>query len=246
VVKTNRQESGGVNVSMEKDLSTLEKKLGVKFQKKELLRQSLVHRSFLNEHPSFSVGNNERLEFLGDAVLEVVVTEFLFKNYSEPEGELTNWRASLVRSEQLALVATDLGIEKYLYLSKGESNDKTPKAKQTILANACEAIIGAIYLDQGLETARKFIEGNFLIRLENILENQLYRDPKSLVQEMSQEKLGITPVYKVIKESGPDHKKHFVIGVWFEKELIAEGEGSSKQAAQLSAAQNALKAKDWE
>jgi ribonuclease III len=231
---------------MEKDLSTLEKKLGIIFKKKELLRQSLVHRSFLNEHPSFVVGNNERLEFLGDAVLELVVTEFLFKNYSEPEGELTNWRASLVRSEQLALVATDLEIEKYLYLSKGEANDKTPKARQTILANACEAIIGAMYLDQGLEAAQKFIQDNFLVRLENILENQLYRDPKSLLQEMSQEKLGITPVYRVVKESGPDHKKHFVIGVWFEKDLISEGEGASKQAAQLSAAENALKVKNWE
>ena len=230
---------------MEKDLSKLEKKLGVKFIKKELLQQALVHRSFLNEHPSFSLGNNERLEFLGDAVLELVVTEHLFKSYSEPEGDLTNWRASLVRSEQLASVATDLEIEEFLYLSKGETNDKTPKARQTILANTCEAIIGAMYLDQGLEVVDKFIQDNFLIHLEYILKNQLYRDPKSRVQEISQEKLGITPVYKVIKESGPDHKRHFVMGVWFEKELIAEGEGSSKQAAQLSAAENALKAKEW-
>ncbi|MFA6525745.1 MAG: ribonuclease III [Patescibacteria group bacterium] len=231
---------------MEKDLSALEKKLGVEFKNKELLQQALVHRSFLNEHPSFGIGNNERLEFLGDAVLELVVTEHLFKNYSEPEGELTNWRASLVRSEQLAIVANDLGVEKYLYLSKGETNDKTPKARQTILANACEAIIGATYLDRGLDVTRKFIEENFLNRLENILEHQLYRDSKSLLQEMSQEKLGITPVYKVVSESGPDHKKHFVMGVWFEKEMIAEGEGSSKQAAQLSAAENALKVKNWE
>jgi ribonuclease-3 len=231
---------------MEKDLSELEKKLGVEFKNKELLQQALVHRSFLNEHPSFGIGNNERLEFLGDAVLELVVTEHLFKNYSEPEGELTNWRASLVRSEQLAIVATELGVEKFLYLSKGETNDKTPKARQTILANACEAIIGATYLDRGLDITRKFIADNFLNRLENILEHQLYRDPKSLLQEISQEKLGITPVYKVASESGPDHKKHFVMGVWFEKELIAEGEGSSKQAAQLSAAENALKVKNWE
>ena len=233
-------------LAMEKDLSALEKKLGVEFKNKELLQQALVHRSFLNEHPSFGIGNNERLEFLGDAVLELVVTEHLFKNYSEPEGELTNWRASLVRSEQLAIVANDLGVEKYLYLSKGETNDKTPKARQTILANACEAIIGATYLDRGLDVTRKFIEENFLNRLENILEHQLYRDSKSLLQEMSQEKLGITPVYKVVSESGPDHKKHFVMGVWFEKEMIAEGEGSSKQAAQLSAAENALKVKNWE
>lgn len=231
---------------MEKDLSELEKKLGIEFKNKELLQQALVHRSFLNEHPSFGIGNNERLEFLGDAVLELVVTEHLFKNYSEPEGELTNWRASLVRSEQLANVAGELGVEKFLYLSKGETNDKTPKARQTILANACEAIIGAAYLDRGLDITRKFIADNFLNRLENILEHQLYRDPKSLLQEISQEKLGITPVYKVISESGPDHKKHFVMGVWFEKDLIAEGEGSSKQAAQLSAAENALKVKDWE
>ncbi|PIY96656.1 MAG: ribonuclease III [Candidatus Kerfeldbacteria bacterium CG_4_10_14_0_8_um_filter_42_10] len=228
-----------------KDFSKLEEKLDIKFSNIELLRQALVHRSYLNEHPRFPLGHNERLEFLGDAVLELVVTEYLYKNYPRPEGELTNWRASLVKSEQLAKVAEGMSIIDYLFLSKGESQDKTPKARQTIMANTLEAVIGAIFLDQGMKTAEKFIKKNIIIDLENILANHLYDDPKSRFQEISQEKTGITPVYKVIKENGPDHKKVFTVGVWLENELVAEGEGPSKQAAQVEAAKSALKTKGW-
>lgn len=230
---------------MKKDFSKLEENLGVSFSNKELLQQALVHRSYLNEHPHFSLGHNERLEFLGDAVLELVVTEYLYKKYLKPEGELTNWRASLVKSEQLATISRDLEIKKYLYLSRGEAQDKTPKARQTIIANALEAIIGAIYLDQGIEASRKFIKRNILVRLDHILKNHLYLDPKSRFQEISQEKTGITPVYKVIEESGPDHKKCFTLGVWLDQELVAQGKGASKQEAQIEAAKVALKIKGW-
>ncbi|PIS42568.1 MAG: ribonuclease III [Candidatus Kerfeldbacteria bacterium CG08_land_8_20_14_0_20_40_16] len=228
-----------------KDFSKLEEKLGVKFSNIELLRQALVHRSYLNEHPRFPLGHNERLEFLGDAVLELIVTEYLYKNYLKPEGDLTNWRASLVKSEQLAKVAEELNIGDYLFLSKGESQDKTPMARQTILANALEAIIGAIYLDQGAKTSREFIKRNIIVNLDNILANHLYNDPKSNFQEISQEKTGITPVYKVVKESGPDHQRVFTVGVWLGEKMIAKGNGSSKQKAQIEAAKSALKTKGW-
>ena len=228
-----------------KDFSKLEEKLGVKFSNIELLRQAFVHRSYLNEHPRFPLGHNERLEFLGDAVLELIVTEYLYKNYLKPEGDLTNWRASLVKSEQLAKVAEELNIGDYLFLSKGESQDKTPMARQTILANALEAIIGAIYLDQGAKTSREFIKRNIIVNLDNILANHLYNDPKSNFQEISQEKTGITPVYKVVKESGPDHQRVFTVGVWLGEKMIAKGNGSSKQKAQIEAAKSALKTKGW-
>lgn len=230
---------------MEKDFSKLAKNIGVKFLNVELLRQALVHRSYLNEHPRFPLGNNERLEFLGDAVLEFIVTEYLYRNYLNPEGELTNWRASLVRSEQLAKAAEELEIEEYLYLSRGETKDRTIKARQTILANAFEAIIGAIYLDQGMEVSQKFITEKIIKNLNFILKNHLYLDPKSRFQEISQEKIGLTPVYKVIKESGPDHNKKFIIGIWLAEELIAQGKGSSKQEAQIEAAKAALEIKGW-
>lgn len=230
---------------MTKDFSKLEKNLGINFSNKKLLAQALVHRSYLNEHPRFPLGHNERLEFLGDAVLELVVTEYLYKKYKEPEGDLTNWRASLVKSEQLAKVANELKVEQYIYLSRGEAQDKTPKARQTIVANALEAIIGAIYLDQGIEECREFLEKNILVSLDYILKNHLYLDPKSRLQEISQEKTGITPVYKVLEESGPDHKKLFTVGAWLDKELVAEGKGSSKQMAQIEAAKAALEKKGW-
>lgn len=228
-----------------KDFSKLEENLGVKFSNPEILQQALVHRSYLNEHPRFGLGHNERLEFLGDAVLELVVTENLYKRYPNPEGELTNWRASLVNSQNLAKVAAGLEIEKFLFLSKGESKDKTPKARQNILANTLEAIIGAIYLDQGIKIISKFIEKYILVGLEEILENHLYSDPKSRFQEVSQEKTGITPVYRVVDESGPDHKKVFTVGVWLEDKKVAEGKGLSKQLAQIEAAKSALKIKNW-
>lgn len=227
-----------------KDLSKLEKKLGVKFKSKKLLKQAFVHRSYINEHPNFSLGHNERLEFLGDAVLELIVTEYLFKNYPNPEGELTNWRAALVNSRILSRVGTRLEMDSFLLLSKGEAKGNG-RARRFILANAFEALIGAIYLDQGFKKTAKFLEKNLLIELSQILENKLYRDAKSIFQEKAQEKVGQTPNYEILKETGPDHAKHFIVGVYLDKKIIARGEGVSKQEAEQKAAQEALKKKGW-
>lgn len=228
-----------------KDFSKLESNLGIKFKNIDLLKQSVVHRSYLNEHPNFKLGQNERLEFLGDAVLELVVTENLFKNYPNPEGELTNWRASLVNANMLSNIAKDLGVEPFLFLSKGESKD-VGKARQYILANAYEAIVGAIYMDQGWDGAKTFIEKNLMTKLPYIIEHQLYLDPKSKFQEIAQDHLGITPSYQVLEEVGPDHAKIFTIGVYLEDEQVATGKGASKQEAQINAAKKALKVKGWE
>jgi ribonuclease-3 len=229
-----------------KDFSQLEAEIGVKFKNPKLLKQSMVHRSYINEHPDFELGHNERLEFLGDAVLEIVVTEDLFNNYPDtPEGELTNWRASLVNSKMLSLVSIETNLENYLYLSKGEAKDKNTKARQYILANAVEAIIGAIYLDQGIKPATKFIKKHMLSKLDNILSNELFLDPKSQFQEKSQDLHKITPHYKVLKESGPDHDKIFEIGLYLNDELIVKGKGSSKQEAQVDAARKGIKKKKW-
>ena len=230
---------------MEKGLSGLMKALGVEFQNVDTLRQALVHRSYLNEHPSFPLEHNERLEFLGDAVLEVVVTDYLYKNFPNPEGELTNWRAALVNGEKLADIISELDVEPYLYLSRGEKKDTGGKARRYILANAMEAIIGAIYLDRGLEEARAFIERNVLSQLKEIIEKKLYIDPKSRFQEASQEHVGITPSYKVVSEEGPDHDKIFTVAVYLGKDKVAEGTGSSKQEAQISAADAGITAKGW-
>lgn len=227
------------------DISSLEKKIGITFTNRDLLRQAMVHRSFLNENPDFKIGHNERLEFLGDAVLELVVTKHLYENYDNPEGELTNWRASLVNSNMLAEASQTVGLNGHLYLSKGEEKDQNGKARQYILANAFEALIGAIYLDQGLDIASDFIHKNILSSLEAILEEKRYLDPKSNFQEAAQERSGITPSYKTISETGPDHDKQFVIGVYLGDELVAKGEGSSKQEAQVAAAEAGLKAKSW-
>lgn len=227
-----------------KDISILEKKIGVTFKKPELLRQALVHRSYLNEHPDFELEHNERLEFLGDAVLELAVTEFLYNKYDNPEGELTNWRASLVNAKMLAEVSKDLEFEDYLYLSHGEAKDKG-KARQYILANTFESVVGAIYLSNGLKAATNFIHRFLLVHLPTILENKLYIDPKSNFQEAAQEKEGVTPTYKVIEETGPDHAKHFVVAVCLSKVEVARGEGMSKQEAQTQAAQAALAVKKW-
>src|SRR3989339_1155014 len=229
---------------MEKELSVLEKRIGVKFKNRELLRQAMVHRSYINENPDFELAHNERLEFLGDAVLELVVTEYLFQNLPNPEGELTNWRASLVNSKTLAEVGASLALDEFIYLSRGEAKDKG-RARQYILANAVEALIGSIYLDQGWEKSREFISGKIVVLLPEILENGLYRDSKSLFQEKAQEITGITPSYEVLKEWGPDHAKHFLVGVFLEEEKAAEGSGFSKQEAQQEAAKAALEAKDW-
>jgi ribonuclease-3 len=223
----------------------LAKKLGIKFKDIDLLKQALIHRSYLNEHPGFGLGHNERLEFLGDAVLELVVTEYLYKNYDNPEGEMTAWRASLVNTEMLSKIANKLGIGDYLMLSKGEAKDRG-RGRQCILADTLEAVIGAIYLDQGYKAAQKFIEKNILNELPQIIEKGLYRDPKSRFQEEAQEKVGVTPVYKVLDEWGPDHAKEFEVGVFLENELVAKGHGFSKQEAEEEAAREALSVKGWE
>ncbi len=226
--------------------SNFEDRIGTKFKNKDLLKQSLVHRSYLNEHSDFHLNHNERLEFLGDAVLELIVTEYLYIKYPErEEGELTNWRASLVNAKMLAQVADEIEIEDLMYLSRGESKDKDSKARSFILADAVEAVIGAIYLDQGIKTTTKFIKKQIISKLDNILENKLYFDPKSKFQELSQEKQGVTPHYKVLKETGPDHQKIFEVGLYVGEDLVARGEGSSKQEAQVKAAEKSLLKKGW-
>ncbi len=230
---------------MKKDISGLEESLGVQFTDKDLLRQAMVHRSYLNEHRDFPLEHNERLEFLGDAVLELVVTDHLYLNYPNPEGELTNWRASLVNSQMLAMIAEQIEVEPYMYLSRGEAKENNSKARHSILANSVEAIIGAIYLDKDYDTAATFIHKNIISKLPYILKNKLYLDAKSRLQETAQEKVGITPSYKVVGESGPDHKKTFAVAVFLNDEQVAIGEGTSKQEAQMSAAELALEAKGW-
>jgi ribonuclease-3 len=233
-------------ISMPKtDLADLEQTLGVTFLNKDLLQQALVHRSYLNEHPDFRLGHNERLVFLGDAVLELVVTEHLYLNFENPEGELTNWRAALVNAEMLAELCNKLEIEPYLHLSRGESKDTGSKARKYILANAFEAIIGSIYLDHGWDGAKKFIDERVLSELDRVLKNQLYIDPKSRFQEAAQEHEGVTPSYKVLSETGPDHAKEFIVGVFIGKEQVATGSGMSKQEAQVAAAQAGIEKKGW-
>ena len=228
------------------DFTSLERQIGVTFENKDLLKQAVAHRSYLNEHPEFELDHNERLEFLGDAVLEIIVTEYLFNTYPDtPEGELTNWRASLVNSKMLAKVAQRISLNDHLLLSKGESKDKG-RARQYILANTIEALIGALYLDQGYATVEKFINKNIIVELPQILAERTYRDPKSKFQEEAQDRVNVTPVYQVLKEWGPDHAKKFKVGVFLKDELIAEGEGVSKQEAQTKAAQQALTKKGWQ
>lgn len=232
------------NAMKKNNFGPLEKKIKVTFSNKDLLQQAFVHRSYLNEHSDFHLNHNERLEFLGDAVLELVVTEYLYITFPNPEGELTNWRASLVNTKMLSKVAYEIDFEKYLLMSRGESKD-TGKARHYILANAMEALIGAIYLDQGWDASKQFITTFIISELPEILEKKLYLDSKSHFQEKAQEKTGITPTYKVLEESGPDHAKTFVVGVYIGKDLIATGKGSSKQEAQQVAADNGLTEKGW-
>lgn len=226
------------------DFSTLEDALNIDFKNKDLLKQAFIHRSYLNENPDINLPHNERMEFLGDAVLELVVTDYLYQNFPNKEGDLTNWRAALVNSRNLALVAEKLNFNDLLLLSKGEEKD-TGKARQYILANTIEAFIGALYLDSGLKVVGKFIENHILSELPSILKEKRYIDPKSRFQELAQEHVGITPSYKVITETGPDHKKDFVVGVFLGKENIASGNGSSKQEAEEAAAAKALDVKNW-
>jgi len=222
------------------DISCLEKKIDITFNNKDLLYEALTHRSYLNENPSWQYSQNERLEYLGDAVLELIVSEFLFAQYPDyPEGQLTAIRAALVNYQFLAKIAKQIYLDDFIFLSKGEAQD-TEKAKEVILANAFEALLGAIYLDQGYQAASEFVKKYVLINTEEIIKKGLYKDPKSLLQEIIQDKLRITPTYHVLSESGPDHQKVFKIGVYFNDDLIAEGEGSSKQEAEVRAAEKAL------
>lgn len=227
-----------------KNIEGLEEKIKIKFKNLDLLRTAVTHRSYLNENRSYKLDHNERLEFLGDAVLELVVTEYLYQNFPDPEGVLTNWRAALVNRDMLAKVSRNLDVENFLLMSRGEAKD-TGRAREYLLANAFEAIIGAIYLDKGYEAAKKFISENILVHLDEVIKSKLYIDPKSNFQEEAQARVGITPSYRVLSESGPDHDKKFVVAVYLEDEEVAQGEGSSKQEAQRNAAKTALKVKGW-
>lgn len=228
-----------------RDWATFEKEIGVVFKNKDLLAQAFIHRSFLNENPRTGLEHNERLEFLGDAVLELAVTDFLYRTYPEsPEGELTSYRAALVNANTMAEVAQEINMNEYLFLSRGEAKD-TGKARLYILANAVEALIGAMYLDQGYAVTENFIERTLYSRAAEVVKKKLWRDSKSLVQEKAQEHVGVTPAYKVVRETGPDHDKHFTIGIFFGGEKIAEGRGHSKQEAEQEAARAALIAKKW-
>ncbi len=228
-----------------KEFDQFEKKLGLSFKNKDLLTQAFVHRSYLNENPDFHLEQNERLEFLGDAVLELVITEHLYKEYpKKDEGDLTNWRASLVNAKMLTIVAEELGFNDFLLLSRGETKE-LGKARQYILANTFEALVGALYLDGGWQPCDAFIKKYVLVRLPEIIESKSYKDAKSHFQEEAQDKAGVTPMYKVMKEWGPDHKKKFTVAVFLGKEQVAEGEGYSKQEAEEEAAKAALLVKKW-
>jgi len=227
------------------DLEILEKKLGLKFKNKALLKQAFIHRSYLNENPDLKLEHNERLEFLGDAVIELIVTEELYKEYPEKtEGDLTNWRAALVNAKMLTSVAEELGFNDFLLLSRGETKEMG-KARAYILANVFEALLGALYLDSGYNLCDEFIKKHLMKNLADIIQDGSYKDAKSKFQEEAQERVSITPSYNVIKESGPDHEKNFVVGVYLDEELVAEGKGSSKREAEEAAAQLALEVKKW-
>jgi ribonuclease-3 len=213
---------------------------GVDFQDITRLVTAFTHRSYLNEHRKTGTEHNERLEFLGDAVLELVVTEYLYANFQEPEGILTNWRSSLVRTESISAAASRHGFEPLLRLSRGERHGGD-RARMQILANSYEAVIGALYLDQGYEAARAFIHKSLLVTLPTILESGSWMDAKSHLQELSQSREGLTPVYKVVSEEGPDHDKVFTVGVFIGGELRGQGKGPSKQAGQQQAATQALR-----
>ena len=228
------------------DYTEFEKSIDIDLKDKNLLQQAFVHRSYINENKQSGFSHNERLEFLGDAVLELVITDYLYKKYTDKtEGELTALRSALVNADTCAEIATKIKMGDYLLLSKGESKDKGGRARQYILANALEALIGAVYLDQGIGSVNKFIEAQFVPLIEKIISAKSFIDSKSLFQEKAQEFIGVTPSYKTVKESGPDHEKKFTVGVYIGKELVATGEGISKQDAEQVAAKKALEIKDW-
>jgi len=227
------------------DFAKFENTIGVSFKNKSILREAFTHRSYLNETKEKGLVHNERLEFLGDAVLELVATDFLFKKYpNEPEGVLTAYRAGLVNANILSDVAMDLSLGEMLLLSRGEAKD-IGKARQYILANTIEALIGAIYLDQGYDAARDFIAKYVLCLVDEVVEKGLWQDSKSLFQEKAQDFYGITPNYKVLEEIGPDHEKTFRVGVFLDDKLMGEGEGRSKQEAEQVAAKKVLAEHEW-
>jgi len=228
-----------------KDFNTFQSELGLQFNDPALLRQAFTHRSYLNEHRGEVAGHNERLEFLGDAVLELIATHFLYEKYPEKaEGDLTAYRAALVNAVTCAEVANKIGMNDFLLLSRGEAKD-TGRARNILLANAFEALVGAIYIDQGYDEAKKFIDKNLFPKIDEIVKQRLWQDAKSALQEKVQEVDGVTPSYAVIRETGPDHDKHFIVGVYVKDTLVAEGDGKSKQEAEQSAAREALDKKGW-
>lgn len=230
---------------MTKKPTPLEEKIGITFNARALFDEAMTHRSYINEHPDWPGRHNERLEFLGDAVLELAVTQHLFNEFpKEPEGRLTNLRAALVRTETLAVVGADLGLFTALRLSRGEAND-TGRARDQILANAMEALIGAIFLDQGFAEADRFVQRFILVRLPEVIAQKRVKDAKSKFQEEAQGRVGVTPHYEVMKKWGPDHMRRFRVGAYLGAELAGEGEGASKQDAQQAAAENALEKKKW-
>jgi len=227
------------------DVEAFAEHVGVSFRDISILKQAFTHRSYLNEHRTSPVAHNERLEFLGDAILELVVTEYLFKKFpAKNEGELTAYRSALVNTNTLSMVADSLEMNKYLLLSRGERKD-TGRARQFILANTFEAVVGAMYLDAGFDTVSKFIATFLLTYTDTVIENRLWQDAKSRFQEVAQEKASITPTYSLVEETGPDHDKQFTVAVCLHNEKIAEGAGKSKQEAEQDAARNALDAKGW-
>ncbi len=230
---------------MDINFSKFEEKAGVTFKDKNLLKQAFTHRSYINENKNVRLAHNERLEFLGDAVLELIVTDFLYATYPDrPEGELTTYRSALVNAITLSEVASNLTMNDFLLLSKGEAKD-TGRARQYILANTFEAVIGAIYLDQGYENAKTFIERHIFVFADKMITRGNLVDAKSMFQEKAQEKTGITPSYKLVRDSGPDHDKSFTVAVLIGKDQIAVGEGKSKQEAEQNAAQRGMEAKGW-
>lgn len=230
---------------MPKDFTTFEGEIGVSFNDSLLLRQAFTHRSYLNEHRGEVGGHNERLEFLGDAVLELISTHFLYEKFpNNTEGDLTAYRAALVNAVILSEVAADIGMNDFLLLSRGEAKDNG-RARQMLLANAFEALIGAIYLDQGYDVAKRFIEKHLFPKIDDIVKKRLWQDAKSSLQEKVQEHDGVTPHYTVLEETGPDHDKHFLVGVYAKEILIAKGEGKSKQEAEQDAARKALEVRGW-
>lgn len=232
-----------INTAKFKELSD---KFGITFKDINLLAKAFTHRSYLNEHRNSGLEHNERLEFLGDAVLELVVTDFLYVTYpKKPEGEMTALRSALVNAQTLSEVALEMGLNEYLLLSKGEAKD-TGRARQYILANTIEALIGAIYLDQGYDAAQKFIEKYVHILIDDVIEQKKFIDSKSKFQELAQEYVGATPRYELLKEFGPDHDKLFTVGVFLGDTHIATGEGKSKQEAETQAAYKGLVAKKWD